>query len=307
MKLTWSFGAFELDRLIRHSWTSVKERSMTMPRPQFTPQQRAFLVTEYARANSVTEVLQHFRGQYPNTRCPARITVYRNLEKYRNQGKSQNLNKGHSGRPRTGRSRHNIKAVRHRLDEARQNGERVSSRRNGTGMPHATFNRITRMALQMHPYQMNRRHQLLPGDFPRREQFCNWLFERPDRFLDDLTMGDEAAFGLNASLNTHYVRLYAPKGQKPIDFDYQKPDNRQKLTVWIGLIGNGTIIGPFFFRQNVNGDTYLDMINNQVVPFLEGIPRFQRQQNGQFRHLWWGQDGTPAHRRRAVTEHLGEL
>ena len=125
MKLTWSFGAFELDRLIRHSWTSVKERSMTIPRPQFTPQQRAFLVTEYARANSVTEVLQHFRRQYPNTRCPARLTVYRNLEKYRNQGTSQNLNKGHSGRPRTGRSRHNIEAFRHRLDEAGQNGERV--------------------------------------------------------------------------------------------------------------------------------------------------------------------------------------
>ena len=77
--------------------------------------------------------------------------------------------------------------------------------------------------------------------------------------------------------------------------------------MWIGLIGNGTIIEPFFFRQNVNGDTYLDIITNQVVPFLEGIPRFQGQQNGQFRHLWWGQDGAPAHRRRAVTERLGEL
>ena len=69
-------------------------------------------------------------------------------------------------------------------------------------MLHATFNRITRMDLQMHPFQIIRRHQLLPGDFPHREQFCNWLLERPDRFLDDLTMGDEAAFGLNASLNT---------------------------------------------------------------------------------------------------------
>ena len=47
---------------------------------------------------------------------------------------------------------------------------------------------------------MIRRHQLLPGDFPRREQFCNWLLERPDRFLDDLTMGDEAAFGLSTFL-----------------------------------------------------------------------------------------------------------
>ena len=31
----------------------------SMVRPQFTPQQRSFLVTEYARTQSVTEVLKH--------------------------------------------------------------------------------------------------------------------------------------------------------------------------------------------------------------------------------------------------------
>ena len=29
--------------------------------------------------------------------------------------------------------------------------------------------------------------------------------------------------------------------------------SREKLSVWIGLCGNGELIGPFFFEGNVNG------------------------------------------------------
>ena len=50
------------------------------------------------------------------------------------------------------------------------------------------------------------------------------------------------------------------------------------------------------------------MIDNQVVPFLDqGFPRFRRQANGQFRHLWWVQDGAPAHRRIIVRDRLRDL
>ena len=49
------------------------------------------------------------------------------------------------------------------------------------------------------------------------------------------------------------------------------------------------------------------MINDHVVPFLDNKPRFRRQLNGQFRHLWWAQDGAPPHRRRNVSDRLREL
>jgi len=76
----------------------------------------------------------------------------------------------------------------------------------------------------------------------------------------------------------------------------------------VGLVGNGTLIGPVFFRQNINGDRYLQMINEDVVPFIEqNLPRFQLQQNGQFQRAWWAQDGAPPHRRRTVTDRLAEL
>ena len=64
-------------------------------------------------------------------------------------------------------------------------------------------------------------------------------------------------------------------------------------------------MGLIFFKRNVNGQAYLQMINHDAVPELE--LHFLRQQNGVFRHLWWAQDGAPTHRLIAVRNRLHEL
>ena len=81
--------------------------------------------------------------------------------------------------------------------------------------------------------------------------------------------------------------------------------DRNKVTVWMGLVGNGVIIGPLFFDRNVNGQSYIRMLDNDVVPYLK--QHFQRQLQGVFTRLWWAQDGAPAHRLRAVTDRLTAL
>ena len=68
---------------------------VSMERPQFTNQQRAFMVTEYHRTNNVTAVCQRFRTD---------------------------LNRGRSGRLRTGRSAENIEAV-HQAIQDHQDGD----------------------------------------------------------------------------------------------------------------------------------------------------------------------------------------
>ena len=279
-----------------------------MERPQFTPGQRAFLVTEAARTQHVTQVVRAFRHRFPHARTPSRSTVYRNLRKYQETGTSVNCNAGRSGRPRTARTAENIAAVQETLQQPQPQGDqRVSSRRNGLGLSQSAFNRITRQDLRLYPYQMIRRHELFPADHARRLAFCNWFLERPPRFLESLVIGDEACFCMNSSLSTHNILQYAPRGEKPVDFSYEKKDCRQKLTVWIGMIGDGTLLGPFFFQQNINGERYLQMINDQIVPVLDERERFRRQQNGRFRHLWWAQDGAPPHRSRVVMARLQEL
>ena len=154
---------------------------------------------------------------------------------------------------------------------------------------------------------MIRRHQLLPGDYQRRAQFCQWLLGKNDRFLDNVIIGDESAFALNASVNTHNIREYCPRGEQPLDFQYVCNDDRHKLTVWVGLMGNGTVIGPFFFRHNIDGEDYLQLIDEEIAPALRRLPRYRGRRNGQLRRIWWAQDGAPPHRRRIVTDRLTEL
>ena len=118
-------------------------------------------------------------------------------------------------------------------------------------------------------------------------------------YLDDLLV-------FSRTMNSHNVREYQPRRQKPVDFDYQRNNDRHNLTVWIGLLGNGSIIGPF--RNNINGDEYLHMINEDVVPAINDFRRYRPgRRNAQFRRAWWAQDGAPPHRRRIVTERLAEL
>ena len=83
---------------------------------------------------------------------------------------------------------------------------------------------------------------------------------------------------------------------------FQIPDDRHKVTVWAGLCGDGRIIGPYFFEGNVNGQAYLQMIDDFVIPEL--VANYGVQLNGAFRRFWWYQDGAPAHRLGLVRDTL---
>jgi hypothetical protein len=67
--------------------------------PQYTPQQRAFMVSTFTRTGSVAQTRALFAQQYPNINVPSKCTVKRNVVKYNNHGTSRNFNKERSGRP----------------------------------------------------------------------------------------------------------------------------------------------------------------------------------------------------------------
>ena len=92
-------------------------------------------------------------------------------------------------------------------------------------------------------------------------------------------------------VNTQNGRQYAPRGEAP-EFTYQVSESREKRTVWIGLCGDGSLIGPFFFESNVTGLAYLGMLNEKVFPAVLGT--FPHHfVNGSFQRIWWAQDGAP--------------
>jgi hypothetical protein len=134
------------------------------------------LLLERFRRQAVCKITcDRFGERFPERQPPALKTIWVNVRKFSEHGTILNRNKGNSGRKRTGRLEENIEAVRQRLEEQPTG---TSTRQNGVGLPHATFDRITRLDLRMHPYRIHIRHQLLPQDYARRMQFIRWLVDR---------------------------------------------------------------------------------------------------------------------------------
>ena len=267
---------------------------------QLTIQQRTFIVKKYYETRSYRAVRDQFRLAFPGRNPPANSTIQHNIQKYERDGTSLNVNKERSGRRRSVRTDANINRVRQVLNQ--QQRQRISCRRNTLGMTKSSFNFVTKHDINFHPYKIQVAHKLEPTDYGRRVNFCRWFTHqaRTNRFLANSIIGDEANFCLNGTVSTQNVRCYAPKGQLP-EFKYEKHHSREKLSVWIGLCGNGEIIGPYFFNRNVNGRTYGDMLLQFVYP---AIARAYQRYGLVFDGLWWFQDGAPAHRTRAIRRSL---
>ena len=75
----------------------------------------------------------------------------------------------------------------------------------------------------------------------------------------------QAGFWMNGRVSSQNVRKYAPKGNNP-EFTYEVSASKLELMVWMGVCGNGTVLGPFFFDGNVNGAKYLEMLIEEVFP-----------------------------------------
>ena len=295
------FYFFDMTRLNIQTFSKHSLRKMG----QLTVEQRVMIVDSFIRTQSYKRVQDEFSELYPNRAVPARSTILRNVKKFQRTGTTHNLNEHHSGRQRTARTAENIELVRNTLE----NNPRLSVRRNGTGISSASFNRITRLDLNFHPFVLKTRHALLPGDFQRRERYSQWLlnsFHAPG-FIQSIIIGDEAAFQLNGKVNTHNLRCYAPRGHPPNDHFYEIPDSREKVTVWAALCGTGQILGPHFFDGNVNGDNYLNMINDVVVPEMMELFDYNIVDENLFPEKRWFQDGAPAHGTIIVRNRLAEL
>ena len=97
---------------------------------KLTTAHRVFIVEKYFETKSLREVQRRFQERFPNRNVPSKSSIWRNITKYQRHGTSLNLNKEHSGRPKTATCDDNIEQVRELLI----NNPNVSARRNGLGM-----------------------------------------------------------------------------------------------------------------------------------------------------------------------------
>lgn len=283
-----------------------------MQRAQFTMEQRNFLALEYHKKRGTRgfkeEIMGEFRVRLPGVREPGDNTMVRIWRKQLKKGTINNCNSksrpgvNHSGRPRTVRTPGNTQAVKDVMDRdagkviGDRNASPVnSSRQNVLAVDKSSWSRI-RKDLKYHPFKPVRRHELKPGDLPRRLDFCHWILTRTDDQLLQILFSDEAMFELNGSVNSQNVRRYAPlkssdpvNGGRPEHFTVDKPTFSRKIMVFCGVKRDSTFGLQVYQNETMNGPRYHRLLQYHVFPEL-------RQWNGgNMAGLYWMQDGAPCH------------
>ena len=121
---------------------------------QLTKQQRIFIVLRFNETRSYVQVRQDFGEQFPERNSPSKTAILKTVRKFKDKGTVLNLNKGNSGSKITQRTPKKIEHVRRIFEES----PHCSIRRNGSGLPRSTFNKIAREDLGYYPYKIQIKH-----------------------------------------------------------------------------------------------------------------------------------------------------
>ncbi|CAB4042592.1 Hypothetical predicted protein, partial [Paramuricea clavata] len=208
--------------------------------------------------------------------------IKRTSDKFLTEGTCLDLNKGRSGRMRTGRTMENSDLVRQSLEE---NGQRSTNLlEDEWSWIKPMHVQIVKIDLKFHPYVLIRRQELKEGDPAQRLVFCNRFVDTNPGFHDQLIVSDEAVFSLNSEVNSRKVVKYAEYGA-------------EQVMVWAGLTRAGAVLGLHFVEWNLDSREYLRIIRYHV------IQRDFRETNNR-RVMWWQQDGAPCHISNATMRYL---
>lgn len=139
------------------------------------------------------------------------------------------------------------------------------------------------------PFKPKFIHTLFPGDMDIRFDFCHWImgyYEDHPNFGSKILFSDEATFttnGIFSSQNSRYWSTTNPKWVVEC-----RSQVSQKVNVWCGVLGN-RILGPIFFDHNINGQIFLNFLQNDFSDIVDELPLNVRQ------YLIFQLDGAPCH------------
>lgn len=140
-----------------------------------------------------------------------------------------------------------------------------------------------------HPYHVQRVQSLLPRDYAPRLAFCRRMLAKVREdpfFLDKILWTDESSFKRDGYLNLH--NLHAWCLENPHLMREDRNQYQFKVNMWTGIL-KGRVIGPFELPANLNGQNYLNFLQNDLPILLEEVPL------NIYREMWFQQDGCPAH------------
>lgn len=203
--------------------------------------------------------------------------------------------RGGEGPPRRARDHHVEEQILQDIDDNPSNSIRKI----------ATQNNVTKWVVHetlkeqlLHPYHVQKVHAMSPDDYPARLQYSNWFIQQHNQNLNFsklILFTDEAGFTRDGIINSHNLHFWAD--ENPHAIIQNKHQQRFMVNVWAGIIGNN-LIGPFVLEERLNGEIYLQFLQQNLNNLLEDVPLDRRMQ------MWYMHDGAPPHFNRLVRQHL---
>ena len=244
----------------------------------------------YANGESPTAALRKFKSDHGLIKDPFTThSITRLVDKFETTGSI--LDQEKSGRPSLQGKRCAAveNALQHNVSELGCSSSRKIS--DETDIPHTSVYRILRNKLGLFPYKFTMLQELKSTDVPLRLHFAKWFLNNQE-MLDNILWSDECHFYINGTINTKNCVIWSahnPKAYRTI------PLHSQKVTVWMGVSKHFTV-HPFFFHESVNGERYLAMLDDHLLPEL--------RRNRKVRSTIFMQDGAAPHISGGVKEFL---
>lgn len=152
-----------------------------------------------------------------------------------------------------------------------------------------------------HPFKYTQVQHLRDTDPERRVAFCEWMLtkiEENQNFTKNIIWTDEAKFMKNGLYNRHNSHFWSEENPHVVrESNFQ---DLWKFNVFCG-IKNDSVIWYHFYNENLNGERYVEILNNVVGPVVRNMP--EREALTAFYQM----DGAPPHNTRIVGETLDQM
>lgn len=256
-----------------------------MPR-EFSNEEYADIVFIYGFCNGSAEAAKNeYHLRFPLRRCPNAKTFSRVFHHLKENGQFPNRSK--SERPTNER-------IRQGVLESVEEDPSTSSRKIATNL-NTTSSVVCRVLKKekLHPYHYQKVQDLLPQDSEKRLIFSRWILNnRP--YVYNIMFSDEALFTKHGVFNVHNSHEWSRENPHLIRKHYTQ--FRFSVNVWLGAV-NGHLIGPHIFPNTLNGNMYLDFLQNILPNLLQNI---------NIRRMYFQHDGAPPHYSNGVINHLNQ-
>lgn len=260
----------------------------------FDEQTDMLLVLGFCNRNCRQSV-RVYHERYPNRRRPCRKTFANVERRLRERGSLQRTNKL-AGRPRNVRNPEVEEDILQMVEDDPRTSSRVISRQ--LGVSKSTVNRTTREQLLI-PFHLTPVQDILLTDFGTRLEFCHIMRQRNNdedlNFSSKILFTDEKCFTRRGVTNVHNEHNYAQENPHVVKIKHFQ--HEFSINVWMGIVNNH-LVGPFRLPHRLNGNSYLEFLQEQLPGLLEDIPLVLRQK------MWLMHDGAPPHFTRNVRDHL---